>query len=289
MKARNLTTALAILAGLSVLTAAPALAQTTPTGTITGTVVDAQGGLLPGVSVTASSPSLQGTRTAVTSKNGDYIIPFLPAGEYTVKFELSGFTPTVLNLRVQLAETVPLTATLAVGGLTEQVTVTAQVNTDFTQSSTAAASYKAEQIERLPVGRDIRGAVLLAPGTTSTGPSGNVTFSGAASYEGLFLLDGVVLNETLRNQERLLFIEDAIEETKTSTAAISAEYGRFSGGVANVITKSGGNAFSGSVRVTFDNDKWRALTPFEEGLVSDPRRDVVVPTFRVDLLREVDL
>ena len=132
MKARNLTTALAILAGLSVLTAAPALAQTTPTGTITGTVVDAQGGLLPGVSVTASSPSLQGTRTAVTSKNGDYIIPFLPAGEYTVKFELSGFTPTVLNLRVQLAETVPLTATLAVGGLTEQVTVTAQVNTDFT-------------------------------------------------------------------------------------------------------------------------------------------------------------
>ena len=283
MKARNLTTALAILAGLSVLTAAPALAQTTPTGTITGTVVDAQGGLLPGVSVTASSPSLQGTRTAVTSKNGDYIIPFLPAGEYTVKFELSGFTPTVLNLRVQLAETVPLTATLAVGGLTEQVTVTAQVNTDFTQSSTAAASYKAEQIERLPVGRDIRGAVLLAPGTTSTGPSGNVTFSGAASYEGLFLLDGVVLNETLRNQERLLFIEDAIEETKTSTAAISAEYGRFSGGVANVITKSGGNAFSGSVRVTFDNDKWRALTPFEEGLASDPRRDVVVPTYEATL------
>ena len=71
MKARNLTTALAILAGLSVLSAAPALAQTAPTGTITGNVVDAQGGLLPGVAVTASSPSLQGTRTAVTSKNGD--------------------------------------------------------------------------------------------------------------------------------------------------------------------------------------------------------------------------
>ena len=133
--------------------------------------------------------------------------------------------------------------------------------TDFTQSSTSAASYKAEQIDRLPVGRDIRGAVLLAPGTTSNGPDGNVTFSGAASYEGLFLLNGVVLNETLRNQERLLFIEDAIEETKTSTAAISAEYGRFSGGVANIITKSGGNTFSGSFRVTFDNDKWRALTP----------------------------
>ena len=258
-------------------------AQTTPTGTIKGHVEDSQGGVLPGVTVTAASPSLQGTRTAVTSGNGDYILPFLPAGEYTLKFELSGFAPKVLNLRVQLAETVPLNATLALAGRTEVVSVTPDVRTDFTQSATAATSYKADQIDRLPVDRDIRGAVLLAPGTTSTGPGGNVTFSGAASYEGLFLLNGVVLNETLRNQERLLFIEDAIAETKTSTAAISAEYGRFSGGVANIITKSGGNHFSGSMRLTFNNDKWRALTPFEKGLAEDARRDVVVPTYEATL------
>ncbi len=283
MKTRNLLAAFVSAAAFTLLPGAPTLAQTTPTGTITGHVEDAQGGLLPGVTVTALSPSLQGSRTAVTSRNGDYIIPFLPAGEYTVKFDLSGFAPKVSNLRVQLAETVPLNAKLAVAGLTEEVLVTAEVRADFTQSTAAAASYKAEQIDRLPVGRDIRGAVLLAPGTTSTGPSGNVTFSGAASYEGLFLLNGVVLNETLRNQERLLFIEDAIEETKTSTAAISAEYGRFSGGVVNVLTKSGGNSFGGSLRVTFDNDKWRALTPFEEGLTSDPRRSVVVPTYEATL------
>lgn len=281
MKTRTIVAILS--AGVALLSGSRAAAQTTPTGTITGHVEDAQGGLLPGVAVTASSPSLQGTRSAVTSKNGDYIIPFLPAGEYTLKFELAGFSPKALTLRVQLAETVPLNAKLAVAGLTEEVLVSAEVRGDFTQSSTAAASYKAEQIERLPVGRDIRGAVLLAPGTTSTGPAGNITFSGAASYEGLFLLNGVVLNETLRNQERLLFIEDAIEETKTSTAAISAEYGRFSGGVANVITKSGGNSFSGSGRVTFDNDKWRALTPFEKGLASDPRRSVIVPTYELTL------
>ena len=283
MKAKNFVNALAICTTLIASFTVPALAQTTPTGSITGQVEDAQGGLLPGVTVTAISPSLQGARTAVTSKNGDYIIPFLPAGEYSVKFELSGFTTKTMNLRVQLAETVAVNARLQVGGMTEEVLVTGEARADFTQSSTAAASYKADQIERLPVGRDIRGAVLLAPGTTSTGPSGNVTFSGAASYEGLFLLNGVVLNETLRNQERLLFIEDAIEETKTSTAAISAEYGRFTGGVANVITKSGGNAFSGSMRVSFNNDKWRALTPFEEGLSEDPRRDVVVPTYEMTL------
>ncbi len=283
MKTRALWTVIALLVAATLWPQASALAQTTPTGTITGHVEDVQGGLLPGVTVTAISASLQGGRSAVTSKNGDYIIPFLPAGEYTVKFELSGFAPKTMSLRVQLAETVPLNAKLALAGLTEEVLVTADLRADFTQSSTAAASYKSDQIERLPVGRDIRGAVLLAPGTASTGPSGNVTFSGAASYEGLFLLNGVVLNETLRNQERLLFIEDSIEETKTSTAAISAEFGRFSGGVVNVLTKSGGNAFSGSMRVTFDNDKWRALTPFEEALPSDPRRDVTVPTYEATL------
>jgi outer membrane receptor for ferrienterochelin and colicin len=282
MKPRSLAGLLSVLIAAA-LSPAPAFAQTTPTGTITGHAEDAQGGRLPGVTVTASSPSLQGTRSGVTSTNGDYIIPFLPAGDYTVKFELSGFAPRTLTLRVQLAETVSLDARLTVAGITEEVLVTADAGGDFTQASTAAASYRADQIERLPVGRDIRGAVLLAPGTTSTGPAGNVTFSGAASYEGLFLLNGVVLNETLRNQERLLFIEDAIEETKTSTAAISAEYGRFSGGVANVITKSGGNVFSGSVRVTFDNDKWRALTPFEKDLADDPRRSVVVPTYEATL------
>jgi hypothetical protein len=283
MNPRSPLKALALSMGLALLAASPSLAQTTPTGTITGHVEDPQGGLLPGVTVTASSPSLQGTRSAVTSKNGDYVIPFLPAGEYTVKFELSGFAAKAMTLRVQLAESMSLDAKLSMAGMTEDVLVTANPPADFTQSTTAAASYKAEQIELLPIGRDIRGAVLLAPGTTSTGPDGNVTFSGAASYEGLFLLNGVVLNETLRNQERLLFIEDAIEETKTSTAAISAEYGRFSGGVANVLTKSGGNTFSGSARVTMDNDKWRALTPFEKGLSSDPRRNVTVPTYEFTL------
>ncbi|MGE0453117.1 MAG: TonB-dependent receptor [Vicinamibacteria bacterium] len=263
--------------------AAGASAQTTPTGTLTGRAADAQGGVLPGVSVTASSPSLQGTRSASTSANGDYIIPFLPAGEYQVVFELSGFQPLTRKVRVQVAETLRIDAQLAVAGVTEQVTVSAEAPADFTQSATAASSYKAEMIDRLPVGRDIRGAVLLAPGTTDNGPNGNVTFSGAMSYEGLFLINGVVSNETLRNQSTLLFIEDAVEETKTSTAAISAEYGRFSGGVANMITKSGGNEFSGSFRTTFINDNWRSLTPYEAGLAQDPRIDKVVPTYEVTL------
>src|SRR5207247_4672123 len=86
--------------------------------------------------------------------------------------------------------------------------------------------------------------------------------SGALSFESQYLVNGVVVNENLRGQALNLFIEDAVQETKVSTGAISAEYGRFGGGVVNMITKSGGNSFSGSLRTTFNNDAWRSLTPF---------------------------
>ena len=119
----------------------------------------------------------------MSSGNGDYIIPFLPAGEYQVLYELSGFQPLTRKVRVQVAETVRLDAQLVVAGVTEQVTVSAEAPADFTLTPTAASSYKAEMIDRLPVGRDIRGAVLLAPRTNSQGPGGNITFSGAMSYE----------------------------------------------------------------------------------------------------------
>ena len=86
MKAGNPSAVFALATALAVMTGVGAQGQTTPTGTIKGHVEDVQGGALPGVTVTVSSPSLQGTRTAVTSANGDYIVPFLPAGEYTVMF-----------------------------------------------------------------------------------------------------------------------------------------------------------------------------------------------------------
>jgi len=277
---------LALAAALVVLAAA-SFAQTTPTGTLTGQVLDPDGLALPGVTVTVTSASLQGTRSTTTTANGDYILPFLPAGEYRVSFELSGFATVEHQVRLQVAETVPLNVQLTLAGVAETVTVSAEAPADFTSSATAAASYTAANIDKLPVNRDVRGAVLLAPGTTDTGPDregvGQVTFSGAFAYEGLFLINGVVANETLRNQVSTVFIEDAIQETKISTAAISAEYGRFAGGVANTITKSGGNDFSGSFRTTLTNDNWRSLTPFEKDLPEDPRIDNVTPTYEMTL------
>ena len=117
--------------------------------------------------------------------------------------------------------------------------------------------------------------MLLAPNVSDNGPGNNIMIAGAVSFGNLFLINGVVVNENLRGQARNVFIEDAIQETKISTASISAEYGRFEGGVVNMVTKSGGNQFNGSFRTSFSNDAWSALTPFP----GDENIDRIVPTY----------
>ena len=253
-----------------------AAAQGNPTGTISGHVVDADGLVVPGATVTATSPALQGARTATTSTNGDYIIPFLPAGDYELTFELQGFRRITQKVSVKMAETMPVNVTLTVAGISESVTVSGS-SPDIVPTATIAANFKKEALERLPVGRALNDAVLLAPGVAGNGPSGNIMMAGALSFESQYLVNGVVINENLRGQALSLFIEDAIQETKVSTGAISAEYGRFGGGVVNMITKSGGNTFSGSFRTTFDNDAWRSLTPYP----TDQTVNAITPTYEM--------
>jgi hypothetical protein len=260
--------AAAMLACAAILLAdASVLAQGNPTGTIRGQVHDATGLVLPGVTVTATSPAMQGPRTTTSSANGDFIIPFLPPGEYVVVFELSSFQTTKQTVGVAMAETQPLKITMALATLTESVTVTGTASTEVLKTGSVAETYKAEALEKLPIGRTLVDAVTLAPGVLPNGPqqsdgSRNIVMSGALSYENLFLVNGVTVNENLRGQALLLYIEDAVQETKISTGSVSAEYGRFQGGVVNMVTKSGGDAFSGSFRTSFTNDAWRALTPF---------------------------
>ena len=115
----------------------------------------------------------------------------------------------------------------------------------------------------------------MAPAVHPTGPSGAYSISGSMSFENLFMINGVNVSENLRGQAYDLYIEDAIQETTVATAGVSAEYGRFGGGVVNVITKSGGNLFSGSFRDTLNNDNWRKLTPFP----ADFKVNKTVPTY----------
>jgi len=267
-----------ILALVFLTLASAVFAQGNPTGTISGHVTDPDNLALPGVTVTAASPVLQGVRTVVTSVNGDYIIPFLPAGDYTVTFELQGFATVKQTISLKMADRQPLNVKLSVAAVTETITVAATAS-DTAMTPTVATTVKASSIEAIPYGRSLDAATVLAPSAIGNGPGGNIMISGALSYDNLNLVNGVNVNENLRQQARPLYVEDAVQETKVSSGNISAEYGRFQGGVVNMITKSGGNSFSGSFRTTFTNDAWKALTPYP----GDSNVDVVVPGYEVTL------
>ncbi len=241
-----------------------AVAQGTQTGELRGTAVDTQGGVLPGVVVTASSPSLQGVRTTTTDENGIYLLRGLPAGQYTVKFELSGFSTLEEQATVNVGSPTAVNATLGIGGQTETVTVTANPVEAAITSTATTANFKYDEVQALPSGRNPQAIAQLAPGlTTNTPNAGQITISGAFAYDNVFLVDGVDVNDNLFGTSNNLFIEDAIEETQVLTSGISAEFGRFSGGVVNVVTKSGGDQFSGSYRLNLSNDKWQERSPFE--------------------------
>jgi hypothetical protein len=243
--------------GALIMTTSVTWAQTT-TGTITGRVVDTQGLPVPGVIVTVEGPNLRGATTAVTRDNGDYIVPLLPPGPYSVTFQLSGFTRQQKAVTVASTQTLPLNVTMDPAELTETVTVVGR-SPVLTQTAQVATNFDQQLIAMLPTNRDINAIVLRAPAVHPTGPNGAYSIAGAMSFESLFMVNGVSVSENLRGQPLALYIEDAIQETTVSTSGISAEYGRFSGGVVNVITKSGTNLFSGSFRDTLYNDNWRSL------------------------------
>jgi hypothetical protein len=263
------------------LSAQHAFAQGNPTGTVSGRVAGPDGAALPGVTVTAVSASLQGPRSVTTNEVGDYIIPFLPPGEYTLTFELQGFESAREQTLVTAAATVPIDAKMQIGGVAEAITVTGTVTQSFAPGVTASTTVKQDVVNDLPLNRGLDQTIALAPGTLRTGPSntntGNqqIAISGAITSENLILVNGVVAQDNVRRSSLPLFIEDALQETTISTAGVSAEFGRFAGGVVNAITKSGGNTFSGSFRTTFANDAWRAVTP----LPGDATIDSLVPTY----------
>jgi hypothetical protein len=152
--------------------------------------------------------------------------------------------------------------TLHPAGVTQDVTVTgappladAAVQTNLEQG----------EIDALATSRTLAGIAALAPGLTDRTPnSSQVSIHGARGSETQFMVNGVDINDNLFGSPQDLFIEDAIEETQVITSGVPAEYGRFSGGVVNAITRSGGNTFSGSLRVNLTNDAWTTETPFEE-------------------------
>lgn len=240
-----------------------ASAQGVQTGTVRGIVRDEQDLVVPGVTVTATSRALQAPRTTVTDSEGLFAIAALPPGAYQVEFQLQGFATITRPTTVSLGLTVEQNVTMRTAAVSETVEVIAETPADLATPVVGINVLQAE-VEALATPRTLQGISTLSPGLTERSVNnGQVIINGAFGFDNVFMVNGVDVNDNLFATPQSLFVEDAIQETQVLTSGISAEYGRFSGGVINAVTKSGSNSFSGSYRLNLLNPAWTTETPFQ--------------------------
>lgn len=232
------------VAALALAGAGLASAQTA--GRITGTILDTTGAAVPGASVTATSPQLQGSLSTTTDSSGGFRFPIVPPGSYIVKAELAGFkTVEQRDIQVGLDRAVQLSLKMEVASVMETITVTGGAPVIDTSSVTSGVNATAELFNRLPVARDFYAIARVAPGTQTD--DFGTAFYGSTSAENQYIIEG--LNTTgieVGTQGKTLNF-DFVEEIEVKTGGLQAEYGRMTGGVINVLTKSGGNQFKTSV------------------------------------------
>src|SRR5262249_14524139 len=213
--------------GLILGLAANGLSQGVQTGIIRGTVVDAQGAIVPGVIVTVRSLALQGPRSTVTDSQGSFSLRNLPAGDYEMTFELSGFQTVKQTSALPLGLTLERTVTIHPANVELGVTVAAQTPPPIA-TPIVGENFNHDEIDTLPTPRTLQGIATLSPGLTTNTPNRNqVTINGAFAFDNIFMVNGVDINDNLFGSPQDLFIEDGIEETQVLTSGVPAEYGRF--------------------------------------------------------------
>ncbi len=238
--------------------ASPAYAQIGQ-GRLAGTVTDAQGAVLPGVTVTATSPSLIGQRTTVTQADGTYLFPGMPSGVYKLTFELSGFKPFDRdNIAVILGQTISFDAKLEVGGLTERITVTGASPLVDASTTKIGTSLKGDELIAVPNSTDVWAALAEAPGVRMQGfDVGGSHKSQQSGYESFGIQNQArVVSDGIDHTEGVGgtgFYEDYYANEEVSISALGADVEMNSGGAAIVTTvKSGGNEFKGLYHVSYE-------------------------------------
>jgi hypothetical protein len=244
----------AVAAILLVLSPYTAFAQS-DTGVIDGRVLDESKAALPGVTVTARNVDTGFTRTAVSSGLGTYRLEFLKPGNYEVTAELTGFAKAIAkDIVVQVTSSTTLDFTMKVAAMTESVEVTAESPLVQSTKSDVGQVINSTLIENMPLsGRRFQDLSLLVPGTRPSNyydPTktevGGISYGGMTGRAVNITVDGGDNNDGVVRGLLQQFSEDAIQEYKVTTGRYSAEFGRSTGGVVNVVTKSGGNQVHGS-------------------------------------------
>src|SRR5438093_7439975 len=243
------------------------------TATLYGVVQDPTGAVLPGASVTATNQGTGFERAVVTDERGEFGLPALPAGPYTVKIEMPGFkTYTNQALQLTSGQNVRQTFALEVGQVAENITVAEIAPLVETASSAQLRSLGTTEVSELPLSRrNVTGVLTLAPGVDTSGGGGTVRMNGVAAGGTGITVDGTEANSNpegramsqygAQNQIDVMSIE-AVAEVQVVKGVLPAEYGGVVGGQVNVISRSGTNAFHGSVFENYQGDKLFARDPF---------------------------
>ncbi|MBI4443737.1 MAG: TonB-dependent receptor [Acidobacteria bacterium] len=262
------------------------VAQVT-TGTISGTVADSSGAVLPGTTVVVLNEETGVSRTVAANAEGRYSAPSLNVGRYRITASLAGFqTEARSGIVLTVGRQAVVDFQLQVGAVTETVEVTGEAPLVETTQSAVHALVDARTISELPLnGRDLAQLVLLQPGVTQTeqastavhrGFGTQINISGARSDENVFLLDGTDIadfrNSAPVGPNGIMFGVGSVREFQVQTSTFSAQYGRSLGGVFNAVSKSGTNAFNGEVFESFRNNTTDARSFFDINTKAPPFR-----------------
>ncbi len=258
--------------------------------TITGTLKDPQGGVLPGVTATAVNAETNVTTTAVTNEQGIYLLNSLVNGRYRVTFSLSGFSPVARDLEVRAGDRLRVDMTMQVGAMTEEVRVTAE--TPLLQTTTATRSQVIDQakVESLPMsGRNPYALAYTVSGVTTqftresisarpfdNGGMDQISINGGVSRSNEFLLDGAPnASREGASQGSLAFVPspDAVQEVRVSTNTYDAQFGRTGGGVIAVSIRSGTNTYRGTAYYNH-RDKSLNSNLYENDVRGIPKEDL---------------
>ena len=249
---------IALLVGVLVL---PNVLRAQTTSTISGTVMDKQGLGVSGAEVRVEGSTVAASRTVTTEANGAYQIPGLPAGVYKMTVTKSGFNTAIFDrLELTLNSTLNFDAKLEVGRVQERVEISAELPLLDTTTSSTGATILPQQIEDMPInGRNYLDLLQLVPGVAINRQadvnSDNTTpVLGERANNTGFLIDGLPNENEVSGGPAAQFNQDTIAEFQVITTGYKAEFGHSSGGIVNVITKSGANKLHGLASVFHRNN-----------------------------------
>jgi hypothetical protein len=243
------------------------LAQSTTKAEIYGTVTDQNGEALPGVVVTATSDALIGQRSAVTNEKGAYRFPLIPAGAYTLTYTFTGFrTAEVNGVSAKVGEKTLQDQTLEPSTLEEALVVTADTPLTDNHSTDSKTTFDAQQLETIPtLSRSVQDVAKFVPGVTGVrmdtvngGENGLPNIRAGGQEGNQYVVDGLSSRSSQGFGAGINQNFDSIDSLLIVSDPFSPEYGKSLGGAINVVTKSGGNEFSGEIGYQYRDDSMEA-------------------------------